>query len=90
MRNKICLILIDQKKEVWVGEKPFLLDSSRRQETTASGRGGMCSRVTGMSPHMGVRQETAGFARGAPFAKGIFGRIDERASVRYRGLQIIS
>ena len=41
--------------------------SSRPKETTASGRGGMCSRVTGMSPHMGVRQGTTGFARGAPF-----------------------
>jgi len=40
--------------------------SSRPQETTASGRGGMCSRVTGMSPHMGVRQGTTGFARGVP------------------------
>jgi putative endonuclease len=40
--------------------------SSRPQETTASGRGGMCSRVTGMSPHTGVRQGTTGFARGAP------------------------
>jgi hypothetical protein len=37
------------------------------QETTASGRGGMCGRVTGMSPHMGVRQGTTGFAHGAPF-----------------------
>jgi len=26
----------------------------------------MVSRVTGMSPHMGVRQGTMGFARGAP------------------------
>jgi hypothetical protein len=41
--------------------------SSRPQETTASGRGGMCSRVTGMSPHMGVRQGTTGFACGAPY-----------------------
>jgi hypothetical protein len=40
--------------------------SSRPQETTAFGRGGMCSRVTGMSPHMGVKQGTTGFARGAP------------------------
>ena len=43
---------------------------SRPQETTASGRGGMCSRMTGMSPHMGVRQGTTGFARGAPWEKG--------------------
>ena len=40
--------------------------SSRPQETTAFGRGRMRSRVTGMSPHMGVKQGTMGFARRAP------------------------
>jgi len=41
--------------------------SSRQQETTAFGRGGMRHRVAGMSPHMGVGKGTTGFARGAPF-----------------------
>ena len=41
-------------------------NSSRQQETTAFGRGGMRHRVAGMSPHMGVGKGTTGFARGAP------------------------
>jgi len=41
--------------------------SSRQQETTAFGRGGMRHLVAGMSPHMGVRKGTTGFARGAPY-----------------------
>jgi hypothetical protein len=40
--------------------------SSRPQEITAFGRRGMCNRVTEMSPHMGARRGTTGFARGAP------------------------
>ena len=40
-----------------------------------SGRGGMCSRVTGMSPHMGVRQGTTGFARRAPLNRHIIPKI---------------
>ena len=40
--------------------------SSRQQKTTAFGRGGMRYREAGISPHMGVRQGTTGFARGAP------------------------
>jgi hypothetical protein len=45
---------------------PEVTLSFRQQETTAFGRGGMCHRVAGMSPHLGVGQGTTGFARGAP------------------------
>jgi len=39
--------------------------SSRQQEATAFGRGGMHDRVAGISPHMGGGQAATGFARGA-------------------------
>jgi len=47
----------------------FVIISSRQQETTAFGRGGMRHLVAGMSPHKGVRKGTTGFARGAPLTK---------------------
>jgi NADPH-dependent glutamate synthase beta subunit-like oxidoreductase/Pyruvate/2-oxoacid:ferredoxin oxidoreductase delta subunit len=40
--------------------------SSRQQGTTTFGRGGMCDRVAGMSPHMDGEQGTTGFACGTP------------------------
>jgi hypothetical protein len=45
--------------------------SSRQQEATAFGRGGMRQRIAGMSPHMCVGKGTASLDRGAPFANRI-------------------
>jgi hypothetical protein len=52
-----------QMEEIEEGDR---IPSSRQQETTAFGRGGMSHRVAGMSSHMGIGKETRGSARGAP------------------------
>jgi len=52
-----------QMEEIEGGDR---IASSRQQETTAFGRGGMRHRMAGMSSHMDVGKETRGSARGAP------------------------
>jgi len=52
-----------QMEEIEEGDR---IPSSRQQETTAFGRGGMRHRMAGMSSHMDVGKETRGSARGAP------------------------
>ena len=59
-------IAVKGRREMDVMKEGNRILSSRQQETTAFGRGGMRHRMAGMSSHMDVGKETRGSARGAP------------------------